>query len=381
MQLRPPPLNGTLLALALAATFLVGVFVGRLGFPLALLEGVGGQAARPHEPPSGTATASPGPSSTPPPKPSPTPLPTATRSVPTPTAVPATPTPPPPPTATPVPREPVLKETKWGVGVYASGGHLVEALLISKPGVILLMDPDPAFAREVRHFFPKALIIGRRFPPNEHQPLDNPEERGRAFADWVAELAVPLKGVVDAWMSYNEVVGHRDYQAYERYNRFQVAFAERLQGHYGIDAVAGNDAVGTVDPEDYPRYFADAIRASAYFGVHAYPPRGSRSMREQAEWYVLRYRKIHAALEAAGITGVRMILTETGLFEGWRGVVSEQEMAEDFMWLTREIEKDPYVVGHTAFGIFANGTWQHFDLYGTSILTTMGNYEPASPSG
>ena len=55
-----------------------------------------------------------------------------------------------------------------------------------------------------------------------------------------------------------------------RYNRFQVAFAHRLQDVYGVAVVAGIDGSGAVEPEDYPRYFADAIRASRYFAVHAW---------------------------------------------------------------------------------------------------------------
>lgn len=302
-----------------------------------------------------------------PPTPTPTPQP-----APAPAGPPA-----PPPTPTPTPA-PVTKVTKWGLGVYGGGGHLLPDLLTAKPTVILLMDPSVDWAREVRRWFPKAFIVGRRYRHETQQPLDNPGPQGEAFADWVAELAVPLKGVVDAWMSYNEVVGHRDYEGYRRYNLFQVAFARRLQEHYGIAAVAGNDGSATVDPEDYPKYFAEAIRTSRYFGLHAYAPIGARSLRQDAEWHVLRYRKIHAALERAGITGVKMVITESGLADGWRGRISEEQMAEEFIWFTNELERDPYVIGHAAFGLFAHDDhgWRQFDLRGTLILFLMGQYEP-----
>ena len=45
---------------------------------------------------------------------------------------------------------------------------------------------------------------------------------------------------------------------------------ERLQKVHGVDAVAANDASGVVEPPDYPKFFADAIRASRYFGIHAF---------------------------------------------------------------------------------------------------------------
>lgn len=279
---------------------------------------------------------------------------------------------------TPTPRRPVEKVTKMGVGVYSrGGGHLIDALLRAQPTIILLMDPDPGFAREVRQWFPKAFIVGRRYVAD--QPLDNPEARGTAFADFVAELAVPLRGVVDAWMSYNEVVASSaPPEKIAAYNSFQVAFARRLQDTYGIAAVAGNDGTAAFAPEDYVRYFAPALRESRYFGTHAYAPNEARSLREQAEWFALRYRKIHQALAAVGISHGPIVLTETGLWSGWRGLVSEEDMSRDFAWLADELEKDDYVRGMAIYGILPDHQeWRAFDLYATGLLDQIGQYWPA----
>ncbi len=279
---------------------------------------------------------------------------------------------------TPTPRRPVEKVTKMGVGVYSrGGGHLIDALLRAQPTTILLMDPDPGFAREVRQWFPKAFIMGRRYVAD--QPLDNPEARGAAFADFVAELAVPLKGVVDAWMSYNEVVASSaPAEKIAAYNSFQVAFAQRLQDTYGIAAVASNDGTAAFAPEDYVRYFAPALRESRYFGIHAYAPKEARSLQEQAEWFALRYRKIHQALAAAGIPHGPMVLTETGLWNGWRGLVSEEDMSRGFAWLADELEKDDYVRGMAIYGILPDHQeWRAFDIYATGLLDLIGQYWPA----
>ncbi|MBI4301406.1 MAG: hypothetical protein HY664_02225 [Chloroflexi bacterium] len=281
------------------------------------------------------------------------------------------------PTATPTPNPcPVEKTTKLGIGVYnRGGGHILSPILQAKPGVIFLMDPDPGFARDVRRCFPKAFIVGRRFMSS--QPLDNPQLRGEQVADYVAELAVPLKGVINAWVSYNEVVGSSDFAAYQAYNTFQVVFAQKLQGVYGVDAVAGNDGVGVVAPDDYAKYFAEAIAASKYFGVHAYAPQGANTMRQDAEHYVLRYRAIYNSLYRAGIQHGPFILTESGLWNGWRGVTSENSMAKDFLWLADETEKDDYVIGQAIFGLFANKEWQDFDVADSSaILDALGGYLP-----
>lgn len=278
-----------------------------------------------------------------------------------------------------------MRVTKLGLGVYGSGGAYLTQMENWRPSVILLMDPDPNFARSVRAAFPKAFIVGRRYVT--YQPLDNPAARGAAFADYVAQLAVPLKGVVNAWVSYNEVSSYHSPtdNNYAAWNTFQVAFAQRLQGHYGIDAVAGNDGTEAVQPSDYVKYFAPAIRASHYFGVHAYPLAGVKSMQQgDGPAAMLRYRQIHAALVQAGITPPPFILTETGLYAGWRGVESDSAMAADFIWLTGELDKDSYVIGQAAYGLFDNGNqqWSHFNVAGSTLETLVGDYnscEPAHP--
>lgn len=271
-------------------------------------------------------------------------------------------------------RLPIQRQTKWGLGVYREGHQIFDDLYTARPGVILLMDPSDGWARRIRACFPRAFVAGRRYVNEASQPLDEPEARGTAFADAVARTAVPLRNVVDAWMSYNEVTSHGGIEDYRRYNRFQVAFARRLQDEHGVAAVAGNDGSGAVEPEDYPRYFAEAIRASRYFGVHAYSPPATRSMHEAAEWNALRYRKIHDALERSGVGGVRMVITESGLGNGWRGYTTEEAMAAEYAWFTAELEKDAYMIGHAAYGVFGNDDrWRAFDLRGTKLLATLGS--------
>mgnify|MGYP005855655305 CR=1 FL=1 len=307
--------------------------------------------------------------------------PTPARAAVAPTRTPVKPKPSQPvPTPPRVLREPITKVTKLGVGVYglhASDSEL-ESLLRIQPSVLVLQDPDIDFARKVRYYFPKAFIIGRTFLAS--QPLDNPEQRGIALADKVAELAVPRQGLIDAWQGYNEPVAHNDYAGYEAYNRLQVAFAQRLQGHYGIPAVAGNDPPGAVEPSDYPKYFAEAIRASQYFGIHAYSKPDNYTLRtEDAAYYALRYRLIHDELEKAGLHDVQMVITEVGLANGWRYKVTPEEMAAQYFWLTDELEKDPYMIGMAIYGLFHDkgvSGWQDHDIKGTGLVDLLGTYQP-----
>jgi hypothetical protein len=292
------------------------------------------------------------------------PVPTAT-----PIPAPATPAPTPKPTPTRGP----IRITKLGLGVYDSGGAMLSDLDEARPSVILLMDPTVDFAKQVRQMFPKAFIIGRIYATS--QPLDNPAARGTAFADRVAVTAVPLKGIVNAWMSYNEVSHGEDPSNLIAYNTFQVAFAHQLQDHYGIAAVAGNDGPRSVPANLYPKYFAGAIEASRYFGVHAYPDDGIRSLRDpKAASQIFYYRQIHQALEAAGIKSGPFIITEVGLYNGWRGVTDDTSMAQDFIWYADQINPDPYVLGMTVFGLFTSDRWAPFNIAGSIIPQMLGDY-------
>jgi hypothetical protein len=294
-------------------------------------------------------------------------------ALPTDTPIPVQPTTGPNQAPSPIPPRGPIRITKLGLGVYNSGGGMLPAMDEARPSVIVLMDASVGFAQEVRKHFPQAFIIGRIYTAS--QPLDNPAQRGSDFADRVAISAVPLKGVVDAWMSYNEIAAASDPQGMTNYDIFQVAFAHRLQDYYGIPAVAGNDGPRAIPAALYPQYFGDAIRVSKYFGFHLYPEVQFRSLRDPAAaGDVFYYRQIHAALVAAGIQSGPFIATEAGLYNGWRGVEDDTNMGNDFVWLADQMNSDPYVLGFAIFGLFQNGQWPNFEIFSSNIGQTIGDY-------
>ncbi|MDE3077481.1 MAG: hypothetical protein KGJ86_18840, partial [Chloroflexota bacterium] len=314
--------------------------------------------------------------------PAPTAAPTvAATSAPTATPIPtlvptATPVPKPAPSATPAPTQvspsptptpgPIVTLDKLGVGVYSSNIS-INTLRILRPAMLLIQDPEVNTAPELRHVFPKALIVGRRFAADGDPLLahcsDAKEDhyaKGSAFADYVSRWAIPLKGVVDAWVSDNEQASSSDRAALPCHAQFQLGFIEQLQGKYGIAAVAGNDGSGALEPSDYPKYFAKPISEATYFGIHAYGKPEARTLQTpDAQFYALRYRLIHDALVNAGVPLPKggFLLTETGLFMGWRGFTPDGNMAADFIWLERQTEQDAYVKGQMMFGL---GMSQHF---------------------
>ncbi|HUZ78446.1 MAG TPA: hypothetical protein VMV93_12785 [Chloroflexota bacterium] len=334
------------------------------------------------------------PPTTPTPRPTSTPLPvpTATPVPPTPaptsTHVPVTPAPTNTPGPTPLPVAPtptpgpIVTNDKLGVGIYSS--HVVVNVIREfRPALLLVEDPGVATAHVLRDNFPKALIVGRRFVADGDPLLANctdPHEdhyaKGAAFADYISRWAVPLKGTVDAWVSDNEQASSSDQAALPCHAAFQTGFIERLQGHYGVAAVAGNDGAGALNPSDYPKFFAKPIGEATYFGIHAYGKPGANSLRVDPLYYALRYRLIHDALVNAGVPLPKggFLLTETGLYQGWRGMVSDNTMAADFIWLEQQTEQDAYMRGQMIFGLGMDDRFKNFELEGTNLLQQLADF-------
>jgi len=256
-----------------------------------------------------------------------------------------------------------------------------------RPAVFLLEDPDANAARELRANFPKSLIVGRKFIPDGDSLLancgdggENHEAKGAGLADVIARTAVPLRGVVDAWVGDNEQATATDRSSLPCHAQFQTGFVERLQGTHGVDAVAGNDAAGALDPADYVKYFSRPISLAKYFGLHAYgKPNAGTLQSTDNVYYALRYRFVRDALVKAGIplpTG-GFVLTETGLYDGWRGQVNDENMANDFLWLEQRLQEDDYVRGQMIFGLGVNGRFWNFDLQSTTVPDRLGAYGAA----
>jgi hypothetical protein len=286
-----------------------------------------------------------------------------------------------PPTATPTPG-PIVTNDKLGVGVYTSAIPL-NVLQTLRPAMILIQDPDPQSVTPLRKLFPKALIVGRHYMPDGdfmlahcNDPKEDHHAKGVAFADFLAHAAVPLKNIVNAWVSDNEQASGKDAAQLTCHAQFQAGFVETLQGKYGIDAVAGNEAVAAVEPSDYAKYFAKPISEAKYFGVHAYGKPETLDLQSDSQYYALRYRAIHDELVKAGVplpTG-GFLLTESGYYQGWRGYVSDQKMANDFTWLEQETEKDSYVKGQFIFGIGPQGRFGNYEIMGTTLLELLGQF-------
>lgn len=377
---------------ALAGLLLIAVVLALHAAIQRQLKGAAREAqATPTVVPTGApSTATPAGTPTPVPTQSPTPEPTPSQPTNTPApTVPAAPTATPLPAPPPTPVGPIVTDTKLGVGVYSSTMDM-NTLRLLRPAMLLIQDPDPRTAQNYRVNFPKALIVGRHYMADGDPLLANcangaedHHAKGVALADYIAHTAVPLKGIVDAWVSDNEQASGRGAAQLTCHALFQSGFIEELQGKYGIAAVAGNDAPGAIEPADYPKYFAKPISEATYFGVHAYSKPGTRTLQngDDSKFYALRYRLIHDALAQAGVPLPKggFLLTETGLYEGWRGLVPDSKMAEDFIWLDKQTEQDPYVKGQFVFGLGTQERFRPFEIMGTRLIELLGAFNAQHP--
>ena len=173
---------------------------------------------------------------------------------------------------------------------------LWEAIRRVEPPV-LLIHADTAnsmLLQDIRRFrAPNAFVIGRLYKDGHTQrqmlESDNPEAQGRALAEEILNYNFGLatqrgangRLLIDAWMSLNEAVPGPGSDQFKQqpaetsrllrnYDRFQVAFRERLQ-IAGVEAIAFNFGAGNFGlAEHYLAHFPNTLAHYVYLGFHEY---------------------------------------------------------------------------------------------------------------
>ncbi len=291
---------------------------------------------------------------------------------------------------------------------------LRDALTKVKPPTILVHAGDRGLMREIRAgLSPDAFVIGRIFVELDEQQawLDggDPEGRAKAFADriinfdfgYALEKGTNGRPLIDAWMSLNESVpgpasfaggsnAEERRQLFERrapaYDRFQVAFRERLRSA-GLEAVAFNFAAGNyTDPDHYLKWFPRTLESYNYLGFHEY---GWPALKpgDGVSTGALYYRTCMQGIIAKYGDRYKAIITEAGLARGYRhpegGDVgwlyppdtrTEAEYWESLKWYNNELCQDKYMLGACLYEVgHAGGRWETFrhlgrDNQGQAIL-------------
>ena len=307
-----------------------------------------------------------------------------------------------PPVEPPVepPTLPPAQGNKLGFYLHVSTNqhNLYNAIDRVQPPVILIHadTANRTLMREIREWrAPNAFVIGRMYKDNHTQRLmidnDDPEAEGRAMADEIIHYDFGLsteegangRRLIDAWMSLNEAVPGPGSQQYAEqpeetsrllanYDRFQVAFRQRLQ-EAGIEAVAFNFGAGNFsEPEHYLDHFPNTLAEYVYLGFHEYgwptmyPAAGSASSAGS-------YRRCLQGIRACYGDRHRVVITEAGLTrmykdptfgdKGWLNVdqtLSEDEYWSSLAWYNSWMLEDDYVLGAALYEVGHHGDWFTF---------------------
>ena len=271
-----------------------------------------------------------------------------------------------------------------------------EALKQVQPPVILIHAQDRGLLRDIRAgLSPDSFIVGRLYLTPQKQDYfltsGQPERRGREFAEEIInydfqlakEVGANGRLLIDAWMSMNECLpGPASFPGYvvddefrrraEAYDRFQLAFKERLEAE-GLVAVAFNFAAGNFTrPDHYLQWFPRTLENFTYLGFHEYGWPALKPGPDVAT-AALYYRTCMEGIRERYGDRHKVIITEAGLTmayghpqypdEGWLNklhTLSEDEYWASLLWYNNEMLKDPYVLGACLFEVGHASKWETF---------------------
>ena len=310
---------------------------------------------------------------------------------------PTEPVEPPTPVTPPPPAGKAMNKLGFYLHQSIDQNGLWEAIRRIQPPVILI-HADTAnnmLLQEIRRFrAPDALVIGRLFKDSatQRQMLENdPEGHGRALAEEIINYDFGMatkraengRLLIDAWMSLNEPVPGPASQQFKtqpeataqllrNYDRFQVAFRQRLQVA-GIEAVAFNFAAGNfTEPAHYLDYFPGTLASYVYLGFHEYgwptldpatnPATNAGDYRHCLDGIRTQYGDRHRAL-----------ITEVGLTRAYKDAtlgdvgwlndqepLSEASYWQSLAWYNSQLAQDDYALGACLFAVGHQGNWASF---------------------
>lgn len=273
-----------------------------------------------------------------------------------------------------------------------------EAVSRVQPPVVLIHadTANTMLLEEMRRFrAPDAFVIGRLYKDvNTQRQLlerDDPETQGRLMAEEILNYNFGLatkrgengRLLIDAWMSLNEAVpGPASDQFRQQpaatarllnhYDRFQVAFRQRLQAA-GVEAIAFNFGAGNFGTAaHYLDHFPQTLAEYVYLGFHEY---GWPTLYPAADsaTSAATYRPCLAGIRAQYGDRHRVIITEAGLTRmyqnpawgdvGWlnqEAPLTEDQYWQSLAWYNGQLIADDYVIGACLYEVGHHGNWATF---------------------
>ncbi len=291
----------------------------------------------------------------------------------------------------------------WTAGVLP----YIEAL---RPKIIKTLDPNVDNLRRIRELVPDALIIYRRWVPD--QPLgsswDSAYQFGVNFASEfiLSEPAVQL-GLVDLCEGYNERLGETESDlVHRRFDRFHIGMLDQLTSDgLPVKPIAFNFGTGNMSGEQIMRVYPDTLERYQWLGFHEYDWPFMNRLHEQglAEgnggmWLALRYRRIMEELINTFGDNWSVLVTECGMTQsvhagaqniGWQhsdNTVSgpwsshptpilPTDYFNTLLWYSSEMMADRYVAGACHFVTGATADWQSFEIVDTEVQQLLADYQ------
>ena len=294
---------------------------------------------------------------------------------------------------------------KLGFHCNRTGEDVFDAISRIKPKVIKFLTPNEGFIERIRDIHPDVFIIGRHYIPQHLQTITSSKGTPAYWANRIADTVLTYsssqsasRGRVDAWESYNEVIGESVKSSVkQRYDEFQVQFAHRMKAE-GLIPIAGNFGTGNMIGYDWLKYFPGTLEEYTYLGFHEYDWPDLWSLHrqnidekgEEGMWLALRYRRIMRDIREKYGDKHKVVITELGMTQAvhggpdvgpWKDIksfpndqsfskeyVSEDRYWNSLVWYDDEISKNDYVLGACLFVVGTNEyRWRSFDHLGGII--------------
>ncbi len=279
-------------------------------------------------------------------------------------------------------------KSKLGVYLITLGAmDVVDYFGHAQPRIAVSMDHNPDTWRAIKQCSPNTFVIGRYYVDDPEQLYeDDPEGRAEKFFNRLRPEAEKMRGLNDAWMSYNEIdLGTDDGSAERarRYSRFHVRWGDLMKAA-GLVSCAYSFATGTpakgdprkdnsLEPNLWP-YLVEGLKHCDLLSLHEY---SSPRMQDLQGWLCLRYRSVWNLLPVDARR--QIVITECGIDggpsghpqEGWSKFTTEAGYLASLQWYDAELQKDDNVIGAT---IFTADPWGIDGSFGIGQLKQIRDY-------
>lgn len=266
-----------------------------------------------------------------------------------------------------------------GAHVNMTVGGLPETIAEWKPPLVVLLDHSDVW-HDVKAAAPKTTFVGRLMlgsEPDFNNPELNPIAAARDHCDKVLPWAERMGDTYSFWQGVNEpTIGSPE--AMQRCAAFDTERARIMHGH-GHRVVVGTFSVGNPHLPYWQDFLPALEAAREYEGALALHEYGWPTLDHEADWYLLRHRKVYDGEPDHGWAGfpehlktLPLLITESGLDglieqhppRGWQVLYTADQYLAQLDWYDQELWRDPYVIGSAIYCCAPpDPQWATYDIW------------------